>query len=106
MFRSAFFLFGIVLLAIDANSQTGYKFPSIKFKGLDTVPVIFKPGQRLDLSQLDSLLNDYPGKIKPVDIPTAKIPETFTDLMPNGWPKSRVLPFIPNSIPVVPSERK
>lgn len=106
MFRSGLLLLSLVLLVIDANSQTEYKFPSVKFKGLDIVPFNFKPGERVDLSELNSLLNGNSGKIKPVEIPTAKIPETFTDLMPNGWPKSRVLPFIPNSIPVVPSERK
>lgn len=106
MFRSGLLLLCLVLLAIDANSQTGYKFPSEKFNALDTVPFNFKVGLRMDLSQLDSLIKGYPGKIKPVEIPTAKIPETKTDLMPNGWSKTWDLPFIPNSIPVVPSERK
>lgn len=105
MFRSGFLFLSVSLLTIEGKSQTEYKFPSEQFIGLDTVPFVFKPWQRADLSQLDSLIN-YPGKIKPVEIPTAKIPETLTDPMPNGWSKTWVLPFIPNSIPVVPIERK
>ena len=105
MFRSGLLFLSVILFAIEAKSQAEYKFPSEKFNGLDTVPFVFKPWQRADLSQLDSLIN-YPGKIKPVEIPTAKIPETFADPMPNGWFKTRGLPFIPNSIPVVPIERK
>lgn len=105
MFRSGLLFLPVVLFAIEVKSQAEYKFPSEKFKGLDTVPFVFKPLQRPDLSQLDSLIN-YPGKIKPVEIPSAKIPETLTDPMPNGWSKTFNLPFIPNSIPVVPIERK
>jgi hypothetical protein len=105
MFRSGLLFLPVVLFAMEAKTQAEYNFPSEQFIGLDTVPFFFKPWQRMELSQLDSLIN-YPGKIKSVEIPTAKIPETFTDAMPNGWSKTWILPFIPNSIPVVPIERK
>ncbi len=106
MFRNELLLLCLILLFLDANSQTGYQFPSEKYKVIDTIPFYFRPGHWGSLSQLDSVYNDYPGKLKPVEMPMVKVPETVTDLMPNGWRKGWVQPYIPNSIPVVPTERK
>ncbi|GAB2658172.1 hypothetical protein GCM10027036_09700 [Flavihumibacter cheonanensis] len=102
MFRSWLLLPGLVLLVLDANSQTGYQFPSEKYKVIDSIPIYFRPGQWGNLSLLDS----DPGKLKPVEMPMVKIPETVTYFIPNSWRKGWVQPYIPNSIPVVPTERK